>query len=341
MSIEVTILKKTAEPGWNDYIQRNTSSTFFHQLAWRDLTVRTYPCEPVYLTAKEGGQVTGILPLMIARNGFFSKKLASLPYAVLGGVCADSGESAAALTARAKIITREKNLDFLELKQNFRLDDDFVVNKDYVTFLLRLENDPDIHWRSFYNEMRRCVRRGREAGYTLSYSTDIGLFYRLIARAHRDLGTPVNSKAWIEGLVTTFPGQHRILTAVDGGRVIAVMLVREYRDTMDAVFGYVLREYRNVYPLYVMYWHLIQEACGRGLKIFNFGRSIRESGTFRFKQRWGAEPQQLYYHYLPNRKSPLDLSQKSGERNRIAKIWTRLPLGIANTAGPLIRKYYS
>ncbi|MBN2415902.1 FemAB family PEP-CTERM system-associated protein [bacterium] len=341
MSVDVTILTKSDEPAWSEYAGRHDRSTFFHQLSWRDLTLRFYPCEPVYLLAKVGGRVTGILPLMVARNGFFGSKLASLPYAVLGGVCADTDESAAALVARAGSITRERRLDFLELKQNYRLDGDLVVNEDYVTFILPLENDPDIHWRSFHNEMRRCVRRGRESGYTVTYSTDIDSFYRIFARAHRELGTPVNSRAWIEGLVTAFPEQHRILTAVDGGRVIAAMLVREYRDSMDAVFGYVLKEHRNRYPLYVMYWRLIEEACLKGLKTFNFGRSIRESGTYTFKRRWGAEPRKLYYHYLPNTKMARDVSQKSPRRGRISRVWRHLPLPLANTLGPWLRIYFT
>ena len=341
MTIETTLLSDEDAGKWRTYVAGHKDATFFHRLGWRDLTAANYPCLPLYLVAKEGGCLRGVLPLMKARNGFFGTKLTSLPYAVLGGICADSRAAENALVDHARSLAAENRCDYLELRQTREQEHGFTVNRDYVTFILGLENDADIHWRAFHNEIRRCIRRGNESGFTLAESSDIDTFYRIFCRAHRELGTPVISRRWIESIFAAYPDEHRILTAADSGRTIAAMMVREYRGTMDAVFGYVLREHRKQYPLHVMYWHLIQEACDKGLNCFNFGRSIRESGTYRFKQRWGAEPAQLYYHYAGNKNAPLDVSQKGDARGRVAAVWRRLPLFAANGLGPWLRRYYS
>lgn len=48
-----------------------------------------------------------------------------------------------------------------------------------------------------------------------------------------------------------------------------------------------------------------------------------------------------YQYYNQKRKRIVDTSQSSPRRNRIAKIWRKLPLPLTNALGPFIRRYYS
>ncbi|RLI52897.1 MAG: peptidoglycan bridge formation protein FemAB, partial [Candidatus Thorarchaeota archaeon] len=48
---------------------------------------KTYKHKPVYLVAKEGGEIRGILPMFLMRSVIFGKKLVSVPSAPYGGVC--------------------------------------------------------------------------------------------------------------------------------------------------------------------------------------------------------------------------------------------------------------
>jgi hypothetical protein len=48
-----------------------------------------------------------------------------------------------------------------------------------------------------------------------------------------------------------------------------------------------------------MYWHMLEQACLAGAKVFRFGRSTPDSGTYHFKKQWGAEPVKLYWYLLP------------------------------------------
>ena len=41
----------------------------------------------------------------------------------------------------------------------------------------------------------------------------------------------------------------------------------------------------------------MRRACERGLKIFDYGRSKQDTGSYSFKKNWGFEPQPLHYEY--------------------------------------------
>jgi len=283
----------------------------------------------------------GVLPLFCTNNGFTGKKLVSVPFAVLGGICAKNDQAHKGLLDAAIEITKKNKLDLLELKHAYTFPSELQEKTGYFNFNLSLSSDCEFHWKNFHNEIRRCVRRGKETGLQLEYSNDISSFYKIMAIAHKTHGTPVDSKKWIIDIFNRFPDNHKILNAVYQGNIIASIMIREYKGTMSAVFGHVLWEYRKLYPLYVMYWHLIQNACENDFNFFNFGRSIQNSGTYLFKKRWGAQPEPLYYHYYFNKSnSRLDTSQAGNKRQLFAKIWKRLPLSFSIVLGPWLRRYF-
>ena len=69
------------------------------------------------------------------------------------------------------------------------------------------------------------------------------------------------------------------------------------------------------------YWELMRRACERGLRVFDYGRSKRGTGSFDFKKNWGFEPQPLHYEYrlLQARRDAAEQSAQSevpGVRSR-------------------------
>ena len=41
----------------------------------------------------------------------------------------------------------------------------------------------------------------------------------------------------------------------------------------------------------------MRRACERGVRVFDYGRSKRGTGSFDFKKNWGFEPTPLAYEY--------------------------------------------
>lgn len=48
---------------WNDYVQRNNSASFAHQIEWKTILEKSFKHKPIYLLAKAQYQIVGILPL--------------------------------------------------------------------------------------------------------------------------------------------------------------------------------------------------------------------------------------------------------------------------------------
>ncbi|MBN2415904.1 GNAT family N-acetyltransferase [bacterium] len=235
-------------------------------------------------------------------------------------------------------------LDYLELRGGY-INRSLVTPRDhYYSFRLDLSPGPEALLSGMRKSMRRAVKRSLENGLTMETIAGDGAvdeFYRLHARDMRRFGTPVQSRRWIEALCSRFPEHHRFTRVKHRGKVVAMFLIRKFADTVSEVIGNDLPAYRDLTPNIFIEWQLIRTACSEGFRYYNFGRSIRESGTYFFKEGWNAVPVPLPYgYYLHRGRSIPDTSQSSGSRTMIARIWKRLPLAVVNRVGPKIRWLY-
>ena len=89
----------------------------------------------------------------------------------------------------------------------------------------------------------------------------------------------------------------------------------------------------------LMYWASLEFACANGFQIFDFGRSTYGSGTFRFKEQWGAKPIPLHWYYWLSQNGPLPELNPSNPKYRAAiSAWKMLPVGITKVVGPWIAR---
>lgn len=79
--MEIIELQKEEEKSRDEYVHKSNSSTFYHQIGWKNVVEKTYKHKPIYLIAKEEGEIKGVLPLFLMKSMFFSKKLVSVPFA--------------------------------------------------------------------------------------------------------------------------------------------------------------------------------------------------------------------------------------------------------------------
>src|SRR5215472_13105334 len=98
-SVRISVFESADERRWNDFVAAHPDGTFFHQVAWKRVTEKTYGFEPHYFYAERGGTITGVAPAFLTSSWLSGKALLSLPFAVYGGVCASDRESESALVA--------------------------------------------------------------------------------------------------------------------------------------------------------------------------------------------------------------------------------------------------
>ena len=85
----------------------------------------------------------------------------------------------------------------------------------------------------------------------------------------------------------------------------------------------------------LLYSAVLEFACREGFKEFDFGRSSVDSGTYRFKQQWGAQPHQLYWYYwLAEGRSIPELNPDNPKFKAAISVWQHLPFPVTNLWAP-------
>jgi FemAB-related protein (PEP-CTERM system-associated) len=335
------------DPRWDDFVQGNSQGTFFHLLKWRDVIARNFGCEPIYLYVEEGGECLGVLPLFLTRSLLFGKSLMSIPVGVYGGVVSESEEAATLLLQKARELAHRHEVSYLEIRGNpygkdgsFYRDDRLSFKRDdgHVTFIREIEANEDSNLARIPGKQRRMIRQAQKHGLR-SFMDDDRLreCYLVYAESLRNLGTPVYSFRYFQDLKRTFGDQCRILLVEIQGKVVAGVLSFFFKDQVLPYYGGSLSAYRNLAPNDFMYWELMCFGAVNGYKIFDFGRSKKDTGSFDFKRHWGFEPRPLpCFYYQVGTKEISDTAALNSQLQWAIKLWRRLPLRLTMALGPRI-----
>jgi FemAB-related protein (PEP-CTERM system-associated) len=327
---------------WDDFVYNHPRATFFHLTGWRELVEKVWHYTPVYLLARQGRDIQGILPLFLVRSWPGGKRLISVPFAVAGGVCANDKETENLLVNEAIRITQQNNLGYLELRQIEATAMDLPFHTKYTTCYLDLTQGMEAIMKDLRKSLRRCVKKALDSEFEIDFECrDIRELFQVYARAQRRFGTPVQGWKWIQALYQRFPENHAIVRVKAGTETAALALIRRFKDTVYGVIGSERPEYRSMNPFHFLNWRVMEDALQKGYKRFDFGRSLKDSGPYFHKLGWGVTPVAMHYtYYLRNNRPMPDHSQSSPRRKRFARVWRCLPLSVANTLGPVIRKRF-
>ena len=108
-------------------------------------------------------------------------------------------------------------------------------------------------------------------------------FFSIYSESVRNLGTPVFSPELFRVLKEVFGEACEVLTVTKDGAALSSVMSFYFRDEVLPYYGGGLAAARSVAANDFMYWELMRRGCVRGVRIFDFGRSKRDVGSFRFK----------------------------------------------------------
>ena len=325
---------------WDEYVATHPQATFFHQYQWLTLVRETYGGTPHYLTAYQEGRIVGVLPLMQRRVIGPGRILISVPFADEGGLIADSPEAQAVLLEAAAAIGKREGVGYVELRQTFALGADLPVDLSRVTLKLALPAGPEALWASFQAKVRNQTRKAERAGLIATQVEALheGMkqsFYPVYSHNTRDLGSPMHAEQFFHALVDLLPNKVFLvqvrLEALPVGAAVAV----SHNGVFSVPWASSLRSHFEKSPNNLLYWKLMQMAIEQGCSTFDFGRSAKDSGTYRFKLQWGAEELPLHYSFLAIQHVPQIGEKREGALYQaFVKIWQKTPLPIARAVGP-------
>ncbi|UCG03436.1 MAG: FemAB family PEP-CTERM system-associated protein [Candidatus Heimdallarchaeota archaeon] len=338
--MEVRTLERNEEDLWGNYILALKSSNFFCQIGWRNVVQKTYRLKPFYLVAYDKAVVKGVLPLFIMKSVFFGKRLISIPFGPFGGIYTADKNAKESLLLKAKKLTEEKKLDYLELRFPYLPDIDLPQHKYFFTMEVELDENPDVVWKKLDKKVRNSTRKAIKSGLSVTidrrYLED---FYHLYALNMWEVGTPVHKYAFFKNLLGEFPDKVQMATVHHENKIIASMILLSFKETVISGWAASDKRYLNMSPNNILYWETIKYCCENDYKYFDFGRSMEGSGTYNFKMKWATVPKQLFYIYYLNRISEIPkLDPSNPKYEKSIRKWKKMPFWVTKLFGPMIRK---
>ena len=324
---------------WDAFVNGCAEATFFHRAGWKTVIERAFGHRTFFLYAEADGQIKGVLPLAELKSFLFGHTLIALPFCVYGGIAATADDARDALDEAAVALARRLGVDHLEYRCPERRHQDWLSTDLYVTFKKAIDPDVERNLNAIPRKQRAMVRKGIQAGLKGELDAGVDRLFAAYADSVHRLGTPVFSRRYFQILREVFGPDCDVLTVTQDNRLVASVLSFYFRDQVLPYYGGGTALARDLSGNDFMYWDLMRRACERGIRLFDYGRSKRGTGSFSFKKNWGFEPQPLQYEYL------LVRGERVPEHNPLnpkyallIKAWQRLPLPIANVIGPRIVK---
>ncbi len=323
---------------WDAFVERCLDASFFHRSGWRTIMEETFHHRTHYLIAEREQAVVGVLPLAEVRSRLFGDSLVSLPFCVYGGPAATDRAASDSLIDAAGDIARSLRVPYLELRNRQQLRPDWPRQELYVTFRKELLPDPEANLAAIPRKQRAMVRKGMKHGLRSEIDDTPDRFFALYADNMHRHGTPPMSLAYFRRLMQTFKGDCEVLTVVDaGGRAVSSVMSFYFGNEVLPYYAGDCVEARDLAANDFKYWELMRRGCERGLRVFDYGRSKRDTGSFAFKHNWGFTPSPLAYEFLLLGRDEVPQNNPLNPKYRaMIALWKRMPRFVANAIGPHI-----
>src|SRR5437867_6994286 len=334
------VARQQACPSWDRYVLSHPGGSGYHLMAWRRVMENVFGHATFYLMVTDDDRtVHGVLPLVFLSSRLFGRLLVSMPYVNYGGLLADTVEAQTALLKAAVALAKEQGAAHIELRQSEVLRLGWPVKQHKVSMRLELPKRFETLWEAFPAKLRSQVRRAKKAGMIVRSGGEELLddFYGLLARNMRDLGTPVPAHGLFESFLKVLPDETRMCGVSMAGRPMAAGFLYGFRAVLEIPWAAADRRHKELSANMLLYSAALEFGCCAGYRVFDFGRSTPGSGTYHFKQQWGAKPFPLYWYYwLRNGGALPEISPQNPKFRLAIEVWKRLPVTITQIVGPAI-----
>lgn len=296
----------------------------------------------------EGGPIVGYLPLALVSSRLFGRFLVSLPYLNRAGIVATSESVRETLLAEAVTLADKFRVQYLELRHHAHTLNHQSIshNRDekqrMVLDLPAVADGPDGLWTTYTAKVRNQIRKGDKAELAIRFG---GLdllddFYGVFSTNMRDLGTPVYPRCLFASILDTFGDNAELAVVRHEDTPVAGALLIHGRSAgvneSQVPSASCLRSANHTNANMWMYHKMLERAVERGSSHFDFGRSSPDSGTYRFKRQWGAQPEPTTWQYYLRYGDVGAVRPDNPKYQRRIAAWQKLPVWVTRLVGPRI-----
>jgi FemAB-related protein (PEP-CTERM system-associated) len=340
-ALTIRAYRDTDRQDWDRFVFACPQASFFHRIGWREIYESVFRHHTHYLLAEQGGAIVGVLPLVHLRSMLFGHSLVSLPFAVYGGVAVSAPAAVPLLHEAARALGRSLGVQHLELRNRENLEPQWPHQDLYVTFRKALLPEVEANMLAIPRKQRAVVRKGIQRNLRSEIDVGTDRFFDLYADNQHRHGTPPQSRHYFEALKRVFGDDCEQLIVLSAeGLAVSGVLSFYFRDEVLPYYAGDIPAARDLGANDFKYWELMRRACERGIRIFDYGRSKRDTGSFDFKKNWGFEPTPLHYEYCLYGRDSVPQNNPSNPKYRAAiDVWRRLPRGVVNALGPALARH--
>lgn len=331
------------------YVSDHVSASPYHRSGWLTAVERAYGHPGLWLISYDGPRINGLLPLSVIKTPFRKDRLVSLPFCDVGGVLADSEKVSEDITREAIQLISTQRTAGLELRDQAAESSDDLENKK-VRMIAAIEAESSDELLSSYKpKLRSQIKKAEKNGLTARWSqhsaADVEEFYKVYSANMKRLGSPAHSLEWFKAVQAAY-GEKAVIGLVYKDEIVVGAGFVLLNGTQASIpWASTLSEYNPLAPNMLLYWTLLSFVADRGYNAFDFGRSTFGEGTYRFKKQWGALPAELCWNqWGPSGARQIETPQStSGLTSKVRPLleqgWQKLPLSLANSLGPRLRRY--
>jgi len=339
---DITIKALTSEHAeWDQYVENNPAATLYHQTKWQTLINECFGHETHYLFAKDQkNRIIGVLPLIRLNSRIFGDFLVSMPYFNYGGAIGDSLEIEQKLIKSANDLGASLSVKHIEYRDDIDRTA-LAARTDKVNMILALPTEETGLWKNIGSKLRAQIKRPQRENPQICIGKEelIDDFYTVFARNMRDLGTPVYDKSFFTSILRYYPDHSNIIVVYLKNRPVSAGFLIGDKGTLEIPWASTDRRVNHLSMNMLMYWEILKFAIEKNYRYFDFGRSSKDAGTYKFKQQWGAQPKPSYWHYwLAQDVEMPGLNPKNPKYALVIYVWKKLPIFITKWLGPHIVK---
>ncbi len=348
--IRVRLAEQADREKWDAYVNLHPDASPYHVFAWSLAVAQAYGHKAYYFLAENDQSVVGLLPTVQVKLPFLLNELVALPYCDVGGCLCDDQEVFEAILAESMALGRKIKARKIQLRGHLEFSPAQQFNclregRNKVRMILDLPESSKVLLKSFKSKLRSQIKKAEKNDLIFQWGgeRELDKYYAVLCENMHALGSPVHSRELFRAVLQHFREKAKIGLVYFRKKPIAAGLILMNGKMVSVPWASTLRTYNRLAPNMLLYWNFLQYSADKGYGLFDFGRSSKGEGTYKFKVQWGAQsiPLDWYSLQLRDRPPPNNNQAELSGRDFFAGIWRKIPLQLANYFGPRLRRYIS
>jgi CelD/BcsL family acetyltransferase involved in cellulose biosynthesis len=353
---------------WDEYVAGHPAATVYHTSPWCRVVTEAGRYEPRFLITRRDGRITGLLPALEVRSRLTGNRLVSLPFSDVCFPLVDDRAAAEALVGAAVGLREELKSGFYEMRgaPALRYEDDgddtasgdrsedalavelgFRPQGHFFGYVVPLSTDANEVRMTFSRKsIRQTISKSLKMGVTVRRGegdADLREFYRLYALNRKRHGIPPQPFDLFSNILGSLRSEPEavLYMAEFEGACAAALIVLRHKGVAYAKYEGVDETYRRAFPVNVVFWESIRDACESGSQWYDFGRTAADNrGLNEFKSRWGTQQVELPYYFCPPGEGLSVVKSDSLKYRLFTGAFRRMPIGLSVRLGERIFRHF-